>query len=522
MIITSIHFWTPFALMTSRYHRFGGREDSYTRTISSQASLSEYAMSTSGRRSASPERGHNRRLPSSKYAPREWQSDTLSRDSNQADHDFREVARDERDQWELPYPSLKVHPSLHDPRRTLVICNIAPESSRDTVRIHFQAHGRIEHFEEFIRLHGTAFVTFYDIRSAQRACAKLDRFELSFQKIEVAFLRPKNNAMVSLRGHDLLTATDFKQNLRGTLIVRSTSSSSLIDDDCLRSGFEKFGAIKSVNIADEHPPASYRVDFYDLRDCLDAFSHRDKLMQEGFDLKLAWKTESNHLNEEDKVPLDVNMLLSNNVGQRPPLDSDPKERLRNAIKTQQVGHHYQMQKHVHSKSNFKLLAAFAAASRSGAFKPVSPSTTSLVSFPSVTASSSTCTLPTTAVASVLANQANPEHAQYPQQLQNSQPGHCSLSVPPLVDQPFSVGISTPAKAPVAGLNNIQELLSLVEQDKKRREQESILVSVLRNAVTSAEPPFPRMDNSSIPVNYSIHTLIPKSTSTPTTDPRLRR
>jgi len=44
-------------------------------------------------------------------------------------------------------------------------------------------------------------------------------------------------------------------------------------------------------------------------------------MQEGFDLKLAWKTESNHLNEEDKVPLDVNMLLSNNAGQRPPLDS---------------------------------------------------------------------------------------------------------------------------------------------------------------------------------------------------------
>jgi len=87
--------------MTSRYHRFGGREDNYTRTISSQASLSEYAMSTSGRRSASPERGHNRRLPSSKYVPRESQSDTLSRGSNQADHDFREVARDERGMYTI-------------------------------------------------------------------------------------------------------------------------------------------------------------------------------------------------------------------------------------------------------------------------------------------------------------------------------------------------------------------------------------------------------------------------------------
>jgi len=61
--------------------------------------------------------------------------------------------------------------------------------------------------------------------------------------------------MVSLRGHDLLTATDFKQNLRGTLIVRSTSSSLLTNDDYLRGGFEKFGAIKSIKIADEHPPA---------------------------------------------------------------------------------------------------------------------------------------------------------------------------------------------------------------------------------------------------------------------------
>ncbi|THU80003.1 hypothetical protein K435DRAFT_941538 [Dendrothele bispora CBS 962.96] len=500
---------------SSRFSRSRNTVDSNGHAIS---------PNSSGRRSASPTRGLGRDrernsrggpglgLSKYEYEPGEWQPDDSpgrsvgvtstrgrdwdSRDGRDGGRDWNRNSNHEKDISRqdaggsslnvVPYLSLSIYPTLHDPRRTLMVRNIPLKANPETVRAHFQAHGRVEHFEDFIRSNGILFVTFYDIRSAERACAKLDWFEMLFQKLEVSFFRPRDSSVL----------------LRGALLVKSSS----INDTYLHISMKRFGDVKSIRPAGNGFTDSFHVDFYDIRDCLDAFDHfRTNVQIPAHETgsiiacELAWNTSRSAFKSDEgtKVPIDVEKLLAGSnhnlqAGERPVYESNPEQRMKDAIKTQQ------------------LLAAFAAASRSGAFnktpssKPVAPP---VVAPPVVTptidndpsSSKPPPSLPLLAPA-VLSTSPQLETLATNHQV-NSYPnflGHVSsvkhgpasnsnyITAPPASSNIEGANLGTPISSSQDTSAKVQELLSLLERENVRKVRETCVANLSRRVQQEAQ------------------------------------
>jgi len=80
----------------------------------------------------------------------------------------------------------KVHDSIIEERiqrerpcRTLFIRNIKYETNSDDVRHQFEEHGEIKTFFDLISTRGMVFVTYYDLRAAERARERLQGSEIS-------------------------------------------------------------------------------------------------------------------------------------------------------------------------------------------------------------------------------------------------------------------------------------------------------------------------------------------------------
>ncbi|KAF5347067.1 hypothetical protein D9758_011657 [Tetrapyrgos nigripes] len=174
-------------------------------------------------------------------------------------------------------------PSLYDPRRTLFIWNISYHSKPEAIRAHFDAHGRLETYDQFIRSHGVAFVTYYDSSDAERAQKKLDGFEVLLAKLNISFVHPKSRAM----------------DYRGFVIIKSSRPLTKSEVEDKFTGF---------------PRRLVLCRFYDTRQCLQAFNAlKGNLAQDGLRLELAWNEEdSASMIDEDKgIPLsDVNGILT--------------------------------------------------------------------------------------------------------------------------------------------------------------------------------------------------------------------
>ncbi|KAH9837320.1 uncharacterized protein C8Q71DRAFT_595977 [Rhodofomes roseus] len=156
------------------------------------------------------------------------------------------------------------------PCRTLFIRNIKYETSSDFVRGLFEEHGEIKTFFDLIANRGMVFVTYYDLRAAERARERLQGSEISGRPIDVHYSLPRDDGG---RG-----AEKDKQQLQGTLIVtlKNSASGQPIDDNEVRRKFQQFGDVKSVRPA---PGIDCRfVEFYDTRASDEA---HDRLRHQG-------------------------------------------------------------------------------------------------------------------------------------------------------------------------------------------------------------------------------------------------
>ncbi|KAA1471415.1 hypothetical protein DENSPDRAFT_837405 [Dentipellis sp. KUC8613] len=185
----------------------------------------------------------------------------------------------------------KVHESIIEERiqrerpcRTLFIRNIKYETNSDEVRRQFEEHGEIKTFFDLIANRGMVFVTFYDLRAAERARERLQGSEISGRPIDVHYSLPRDD---SGKGGE-----KNQQELQGTLLVslRNSVSGQGIDDNEVRRKFQQFGDVKSVRPTGERMDQRY-VEYYDTRSAEEAFDRlRHQGLQDGvMDIVLAWE-----------------------------------------------------------------------------------------------------------------------------------------------------------------------------------------------------------------------------------------
>ncbi|KIK70477.1 hypothetical protein GYMLUDRAFT_275543 [Collybiopsis luxurians FD-317 M1] len=176
----------------------------------------------------------------------------------------RQGGRKERDD--------KVHDSIIEERiqrerpcRTLFIRNIKYETNSNDVRRQFEEHGDIKTFFDLISTRGMVFVTYYDLRAAERARERLQGSEISGRPI------------------------DFQGCLQVTL--KNSASGQPIDDNEVRRKFQQFGDVKSVQPVGDRIDSRY-VEYYDTRACDEAHDRlRHQGLQDGvMDIVFAWDT----------------------------------------------------------------------------------------------------------------------------------------------------------------------------------------------------------------------------------------
>ncbi|KAF8204306.1 hypothetical protein K438DRAFT_1580266 [Mycena galopus ATCC 62051] len=186
----------------------------------------------------------------------------------------------------------KVHDSIIEERiqrerpcRTLFIRNIKASHDYETdsqdVRNIFEEHGEIKTFFDLISTRGMVFVTYYDLRAAERARDRLQGSEISGRPIDVHYSLPRD---------DHSKGGEKNQQLQGCLQVTLRSSpSGQIDDNEVRHKFQQFGDVKSVKPVGDRSDSRY-VEFYDTRACDEAYDRlRHQGLQDGvMDIVFAW------------------------------------------------------------------------------------------------------------------------------------------------------------------------------------------------------------------------------------------
>jgi transcription initiation factor TFIID subunit 15 len=169
------------------------------------------------------------------------------------------------------------------PCRTLFIRNIKYETNSDDVYRRFASHGDIKTFFDLISNRGMVFVTYYDIRHAERARENLQGSEISGRPIDVHYSLPRDD---HVKGID----RERNQQMQGTMQItlRESRSGAPLDDNEVRRKFTSFGDIKSISPGDQ--PDSRFVEYYDMRSCDQAFETlRYKPFQDGIlDLVYSW------------------------------------------------------------------------------------------------------------------------------------------------------------------------------------------------------------------------------------------
>ncbi|KAI6154016.1 hypothetical protein BKA82DRAFT_4096529 [Pisolithus tinctorius] len=184
----------------------------------------------------------------------------------------------------------KVHDSIIEERiqrerpcRTLFIRNIKYETNSEDVRRSFEEHGNIKTFFDLIATRGMVFVTYYDLRSAERARERLQGSEISGRPIDVHYSLPRDDPK---QGID----REKNQQFQGFLIVTLKDSRQPIDHHEVKRKFQQFGDVKSVSPVDDRTDQCY-VEYFDIRNCEDAFDRlRHQGLQDGtMDIVFAWE-----------------------------------------------------------------------------------------------------------------------------------------------------------------------------------------------------------------------------------------
>ncbi|CAG8461694.1 2458_t:CDS:10 [Rhizophagus irregularis] len=175
---------------------------------------------------------------------------------------------------------LEARLALERPCRTLFIRNIQYGTKTELVRSKFEEYGEIRDIFDIIEKRGMLFLSFYDIRAAEKAKVEMQNYEFGGRKIDVHYSLPKEN--------EELIYCDRDKN-QGTLFITLKEGKVPLDNDALISHFSQFGEVKIVREYRTHPNQRF-VEFWDSRACIRAHDATLNAEYNGgyFDCKFAW------------------------------------------------------------------------------------------------------------------------------------------------------------------------------------------------------------------------------------------
>lgn len=79
------------------------------------------------------------------------------------------------------------------PCRTLFVRNVHFDITEDQIRKIFEKYGDIKGIYNLLGKRGLAFITFYDLRAAEKAKREMQEFDLNGRKIDIHFSLPKED-----------------------------------------------------------------------------------------------------------------------------------------------------------------------------------------------------------------------------------------------------------------------------------------------------------------------------------------
>ncbi|KAI8982310.1 hypothetical protein BDF20DRAFT_463588 [Mycotypha africana] len=170
-------------------------------------------------------------------------------------------------------PHIESRVAREKPCRTLFVRNVQYAIPENEVRALFEKHGEIKDVFNLIENRGMIFITFYDVRAAERAKHALQGTYLAERKIDVHYSLPKEE--------EEKARCDRTKN-QGTLLFTLKGSSIELDDNELHRLMSSFGEVKAIRVPNfkksqahnysQHERNQQRlVEFYDSRACVAAY-----------------------------------------------------------------------------------------------------------------------------------------------------------------------------------------------------------------------------------------------------------
>ncbi|CAE6379362.1 unnamed protein product [Rhizoctonia solani] len=151
------------------------------------------------------------------------------------------------------------------------------ETDSTSVRRQFEEFGEIKTFFDLIANRGMVFVTYYDVRAAERARERLQDSEISGRPIDVHYSLPRGDEQAG------------RYFAQGTLLLTLRQSNQAIDDHELRRIFQRFGDVKQILPAEGRGDQRL-LEMYDSRAMETAHDHlQGQPLQDGImDIEFAW------------------------------------------------------------------------------------------------------------------------------------------------------------------------------------------------------------------------------------------
>ncbi|PKI83026.1 hypothetical protein MVES_003011 [Malassezia vespertilionis] len=171
-------------------------------------------------------------------------------------------------------------PEDSKPCRTLFVRNIAFEVGSHEFRSEFASFGEIKTWFDLIHRRGLLFVTYFDIRAAEKAKTTMHRRSFFGRTIDVHYSLPKEE--------DQQQHCDREKN-QGTLFLLVRDAQEPIADDALRAHFGQFGDIRDMRKYKNQDHTQF-VEYWDSRACIaanDALNNTD-FFGGKLQLKFAW------------------------------------------------------------------------------------------------------------------------------------------------------------------------------------------------------------------------------------------
>ncbi|KAI9484472.1 hypothetical protein BDB00DRAFT_134806 [Zychaea mexicana] len=283
------------AMMRAKGSRFQPQQPQQHQQYQQQRPSSEYNdfmntsnLSRSSFNSPSPssyQTAPPRRTGQSRWEPKKesWDEDRVS--LNNDDDSRRSVER-------LP-SHIEQRVAREKPCRTLFVRNIQYNLKAHEIKEMYEKFGEVKEVFNLIESRGMVFVTFHDIRAAERAKEATQGMFLANRRIDVHYSLPKEE--------EENAKCDRSKN-QGTLLFTLKNTEAWLQDDQLYDYFAQFGEVKIIRTPHfrHHTENNERrqrfVEFFDSRACVDAFDncHGKEYKGGRWDVSFFW----DHTNRE--------------------------------------------------------------------------------------------------------------------------------------------------------------------------------------------------------------------------------